>query len=588
MSLFDQALKLLTLGFSVIPSGAGPTGKAPLVSWEQYQDRKPEDEELEKWERQLKPKLWGIVTGKLSGIIAIDADTKEARVALEQEIGQPHVTTPRGGCHFYFAYPNYAIKTTAGILPGIDIRGDGGFVNCIGSRKDGNYQMLTLPTPETLFLWENLPQRIRLAMNGSKPIISTPPEIGYMTEGHRNSMLTRLAGSMRRHNATRESIEAALRSENETRCQPPLPDKEILAIVASILKYKPAESTVLLQYKDTITGGGEGSLRNSLLEQENLSEAKSDINSDTISDIERTSDTSSGIKSDTSLAGVIRQWVEGTRGWWKTEELDRELGIKEPSEKDYRGKVLRRLRDAGVVQQHQRINNQWRFVAVEITPLDFKKAVVGAVLPLKWAFGIEKYVNLFPGNIVVVAGSPNSGKTGLLLDFIYRNQNTCGYPIYLFSSEGGAEELRDRLAGFPDIGIDDWNFEAAERMGEFADVIVPDCINIIDFLELPGDELWAVGSQLTAISKAIGNGLAIVAIQKKRGAVLGRGQELGMEKPRLYLAMDKGKLVIVKGKRWAQKGINPDGRVIQFTIENGCIFHPIGGWQAESEYLGNL
>ncbi|MFC1992057.1 DnaB-like helicase C-terminal domain-containing protein, partial [Chloroflexota bacterium] len=68
--------------------------------------------------------------------------------------------------------------------------------------------------------------------------------------------------------------------------------------------------------------------------------------------------------------------------------------------------------------------------------------------------------NIYPGNIIVVAGSPNSGKTGILLDFIYRNQ--ANFPIYYFCSEMGTDELADRLLSFEGIDLDDWTFEAVE------------------------------------------------------------------------------------------------------------------------------
>ena len=62
------------------------------------------------------------------------------------------------------------------------------------------------------------------------------------------------------------------------------------------------------------------------------------------------------------------------------------------------------------------------------------------------------------------------------------------------------------------------------------------------------DDLYRVNTHLTNISHKIGNGLAIVAIQKKEGAKFGRCLEFELEKPKLYLSMDKGKLTIVKGK----------------------------------------
>jgi hypothetical protein len=58
--------------------------------------------------------------------------------------------------------------------------------------------------------------------------------------GQRNATLARLAGAMRRFGASEEAIVAALLTENQLRCDPPLPDAEIRRIAASIARYRPA------------------------------------------------------------------------------------------------------------------------------------------------------------------------------------------------------------------------------------------------------------------------------------------------------------------------------------------------------------
>ena len=68
------------------------------------------------------------------------------------------------------------------------------------------------------------------------------------------------------------------------------------------------------------------------------------------------------------------------------------------------------------------------------------------------------------------------------------------------------------------------------------------------------------------------NGIAIVALQKKRGVELGRGAEFSLEKPRLYLSMENGEIKIVKAKNWRRKDVNPNGMVSKFKIVNGCDF----------------
>jgi hypothetical protein len=61
-------------------------------------------------------------------------------------------------------------------------------------------------------------------------------------EGERNATLASLAGAMRRRGASQEAITAALQAENQRRCDPPLPYREVAGIAASIARYQPTVS----------------------------------------------------------------------------------------------------------------------------------------------------------------------------------------------------------------------------------------------------------------------------------------------------------------------------------------------------------
>ena len=150
-------------GYYPIPSGGGPSGKAPVVRWAPFQRRRATDAELAAWKRELTPRVWGIVTGRLSGVVVIDCDAPEAKAIMGDL--EPHVETPRGGCHFYFMHPHRPVNTVAGVLPGLDIRGDGGFVNIIGA----GYRILRPPAPEHLYPWERLPESVRRALETPTP-----------------------------------------------------------------------------------------------------------------------------------------------------------------------------------------------------------------------------------------------------------------------------------------------------------------------------------------------------------------------------------------------------------------------------------
>lgn len=236
--------ELRNLKLSVIPSGRGKEGKSPdLNSWKPYQTNLPTDAAHNHWCSKLKPSLWGIVTGEVSGVVVVDGDS----AAAIRRMGdlKPHVRTPRGGGHYYFKYPGHYVKTVAGILPKIDIRADGGFANIIGANPvtGGEYHIETMPTPEVIYPWDQMPKAILEKMNSSKqePALEAKPSTP-IPEGQRNSTLTSLAGTMQRRGMPLEAIQAALLEVNRLRCYPPLPENEVHGIARNVAKYEPAQN----------------------------------------------------------------------------------------------------------------------------------------------------------------------------------------------------------------------------------------------------------------------------------------------------------------------------------------------------------
>lgn len=118
-------------------------GKHPSVPWAR----------LKKGEQVDGPKgcSYGIATGERSGIIVVDTDMKETmngEASLALLGGLPStftVATPTGGFHRYYKWPGFRVRNSASELgPGIDIRGDGGFVVAPYSkhRNGGTYTVL--------------------------------------------------------------------------------------------------------------------------------------------------------------------------------------------------------------------------------------------------------------------------------------------------------------------------------------------------------------------------------------------------------------------------------------------------------------
>lgn len=279
-----------------------------------------------------------------------------------------------------------------------------------------------------------------------------------------------------------------------------------------------------------------------------------------------------------NLAAEVREWVLSTSGDFMSTDVDRELQLStlstSPQEKKVilvtMSKALERLVKEGVLARVGTRRGHFRRIEKESEIIDFANADTSIIFDLRWpaSFHLERLVNLYPKNIVIVAGATNAGKTALLLNIV--RENMTRHRIVYFSSEMGAEELRLRLGKFQDP-ISSWKFEARERAGNFADATIPDAVNIIDYFELT-DNFYQVGGEIKKIFDRLTTGIAIIAIQKDENKEFARGGAFSAEKARLYLSMNPGELKVVKGKNWAQQGYNPNGKIINFKLVDGCKF----------------
>lgn len=137
MSIIDAWRDLYRRHFSLVP--LKPQGKKALVLWTGYQKERASADTVKGW-----LKLWpdanpGIITGWVSGVIVLDVDgALGMKTAIEagRIPDTPKVKTAHG-YHLYFAYPDLhddqRVITKAGVMPGLDSRGDGGYVVAPGA-----------------------------------------------------------------------------------------------------------------------------------------------------------------------------------------------------------------------------------------------------------------------------------------------------------------------------------------------------------------------------------------------------------------------------------------------------------------------
>jgi putative DNA primase/helicase len=248
MTLLDQALQLASIGCSVVPSGKpGRDGKkkAPWVPWTELQKRRATVDEIKRWDAEIHPTLWGYVTGEISGHVVFDIDHLEIKALFDAAGLKPYKRT-RKGFHYPFKWPGHFVKTTESeIMPRLDVRGDGGFINAIGQNEDAEYEMIYWPTKDNLYELNRLPQTVKSAWQKLSGNVSYQQKgIGIkglkVPVGERNGRLTSLAGTLKNKGLSTDAIFYALKSTYETDFEhdPPILDNEIRAIVEQSVKWK--------------------------------------------------------------------------------------------------------------------------------------------------------------------------------------------------------------------------------------------------------------------------------------------------------------------------------------------------------------
>ena len=282
-----------------------------------------------------------------------------------------------------------------------------------------------------------------------------------------------------------------------------------------------------------------------------------------------------------NLSQEIRDWISVSKGQFSVSECDRELGIVSQADKNNRRQVLFILTKEGILARHPKRTGIYRYIDGELDAM----ALVGEApdpVDLRFPLGIHNLCKIYPGNIIVLAGSPDAGKTCFLLNLILLNMDV--WNVHYFNSEMGEEELSMRLQHFSyPTKIDSWKFKAWSRATNFADVIQggKGKLNIIDYLEIH-DSFYEIGGMIADIYKVLKEAVCVIAIQKNTGAMFGRGGQITLEKPRLALAMDSGIMRIVKAKNWVDPKVRPAGMVRRFKIFNGSDLKADGDWHYEA------
>ncbi len=192
-----------------------------------------------------------MVTGSLSGVTVLDWDPRHFSSDSQQHTlvyGGDAAITGGGGTHWYCANDSSLCGNATSVLPGLDIRGEGGYVVAPPSKTTGSYRFTSemvpprssLPTLGSTGILELLQTKRSINKQQDLPKRSTQAgsfvRLSFLpaASGHRNDVASRMAGSIVRYTGSYADGLQILQLWNRSSCKPPLDLYELELVYKSI------------------------------------------------------------------------------------------------------------------------------------------------------------------------------------------------------------------------------------------------------------------------------------------------------------------------------------------------------------------
>ena len=189
-------------------------------------------------------------------------------------------------------------------------------------------------------------------------------------------------------------------------------------------------------------------------------------------------------------------------------------------------------------------------------------------------FGFEEILEVFPGDMVLIAGASNYGKTTLALNLLGENLGLM--PSVLMGSEYTAADGKISPKFKRRMGRMSWvnwvedgkpRFQLYPIGADYEDYVQSGFLNYIDWISLPG-EYYMIDAVMKAIKDRVGEGMGIAVIQKNPGSEYGEGGPRTERYADVYLTVDPygvSESMVTIGKVKAPKG-KATGRTWAFEI----------------------
>jgi energy-coupling factor transporter ATP-binding protein EcfA2 len=254
-------------------------------------------------------------------------------------------------------------------------------------------------------------------------------------------------------------------------------------------------------------------------------------------------------------------------------EIYKTLGADTPEKMLAIRRSLSREKAAGNIDTTNQ-RGVWRRVdrTIEFCDLSLRSEKSIKELDAKLPLQMESLVTVFRGDLIVVAGRTNSGKSSFALELAMLNKHL--HPRYC-SCELTIEQVQDRALKDGKSLEDLSGIQFAMKHGDYQDVMEEGCLNIVDFLSAPNGEYYLIPPLITKIHERMnGTGLLLVCLQKDKGRRSGEGGEKTLHRSNLYLTMDRQE----NGQHW----LNVEKCKVSGSLEGYRIKYKPGKFGLES------
>jgi len=191
-------------------------------------------------------------------------------------------------------------------------------------------------------------------------------------------------------------------------------------------------------------------------------------------------------------------------------------------------------------------------------------------------FGLEDLVEIFAGDMILLDGRTNFGKSAIAYSILGENLDL------LLSILMGNELTTSKLEITPKLKRRLRRMFWAKWMGEdgkprfdilpvgvdYEEYIRRDYLNVVDWITLPG-EYWLIDSVLKAMKDRVGKGILVAVLQKGKDSEYAEGGERTQRHADLELRIDsygENESVLTVARVKSPKGKNPVGRKWAFDI----------------------